>query len=310
MRLMDPRTHRLLAVSLIAVGCLFGAAGCSTTTATPDGGAKAARVWPVTFTRIERANPKGEPIRGMIARIDLRDPRVELVVTGKAESVPAGAEVRLESVDRWASRMGVEVAVNANYFGVVGGKHGYVEGNPADVLGLCVSDGVVVSPPREWKGQGDPAMIFTQDRRGSVVRLKGPVDPSIRAAISGVGGSPTDPDRGTPLLVAGKSLASTARIEPEVRHPRTAAGLSADGRTLVLVAIDGRQPRWSVGMTMEELASLLIEQGVTDAINLDGGGSTSFLWREGGVGPLQANHPSEPSGFRPVANALGVRVVQ
>ena len=296
--------------AVIAFVTLLHAGGCGSTSRHEAASHESARPWPVTFSRVERTTHAGEPIRGMIARIDLRDPRVRLVGTSKPESVPAGAEVRLESVDAWAARMGTEVAINANYFGVVAGAHGYVAGNPADVLGLCVSDGVVVSPPREWKGQGDPAMVFTPERRGSVVRLAGPVPASIRTAISGVGGSPSDPDRGTPLIEAGKSLASTARIEPDVRHPRSAAGLSADGFTLVLVAIDGRQPTWSVGMTMEELATLLLEQGVADAINLDGGGSTTFLWREEGRGSLETNHPSEKSGFRPVANAFGVRVVQ
>lgn len=82
------------------------------------------------------------------------------------------------------------------------------------------------------------------------------------------------------------------------RHPRTAAGVRADG-TLVLVTVDGRQPATSVGMTIEEITSLMIEFGCAEAINLDGGGSTTMAIR-GKV----TNSPSDPTGERPVSDAL------
>lgn len=60
------------------------------------------------------------------------------------------------------------------------------------------------------------------------------------------------------------------------RHPRSALGLTADGR-LLLVVVDGRQPNVSVGMTFEELADLMIELGAKEAMALDGGGSAELL---------------------------------
>ncbi len=67
------------------------------------------------------------------------------------------------------------------------------------------------------------------------------------------------------------------------RHPRTAVGLSRDGGTLYLVAVDGRQAH-SKGMSVVRLARLAREIGAWTAINLDGGGSTA-LWvgAEGGL---------------------------
>ena len=58
-------------------------------------------------------------------------------------------------------------------------------------------------------------------------------------------------------------------------EPRTALGYNAD--TLFLIVADGRQPKYSTGLTLYELASILIELGATEAINLDGGSSSTFV---------------------------------
>ncbi len=84
------------------------------------------------------------------------------------------------------------------------------------------------------------------------------------------------------------------------RHPRTAIGTLADGRILI-ATVDGRRPPLSVGMTLSELARLMIEFGATDAINLDGGGSTTMVV-EGKV----VNTPSDAAGERPVSDAIVV----
>ncbi len=84
----------------------------------------------------------------------------------------------------------------------------------------------------------------------------------------------------------------------EKRHPRTAAGLRADGR-IVLVTVDGRQPSMSVGMTIPELEALMIELGAAEAINLDGGGSTTMVVKNKVV-----NSPSDIGGERAVSDAL------
>ena len=83
-------------------------------------------------------------------------------------------------------------------------------------------------------------------------------------------------------------------------NPRTAAGFTADGKTLFLVAVDGRQPSLSTGMTVHELAGFLIGLGVYTGINLDGGGSTTMLI-DGSV----INSPSDGT-ERAVGNCLTV----
>ncbi|WP_330341931.1 phosphodiester glycosidase family protein [Streptomyces sp. NBC_00557] len=80
------------------------------------------------------------------------------------------------------------------------------------------------------------------------------------------------------------------------RNPRTIAGTTRDGR-IVLATVDGRMTT-SVGTTMAETAALADALGLTDAVNLDGGGSTT-LSVEGAL----VNHPSGPA-ERAVGDAL------
>lgn len=66
------------------------------------------------------------------------------------------------------------------------------------------------------------------------------------------------------------------------RQPRTAVGATADGK-LILLVCDGRNMRGSAGFTLAELADKLIELGAVDAVNLDGGGSSTMVGSDGKV---------------------------
>jgi hypothetical protein len=85
------------------------------------------------------------------------------------------------------------------------------------------------------------------------------------------------------------------------RHPRSAVGITADN-TLVLMVVDGRQPDRSRGVSLQELADLMLSAGCVDAMNLDGGGS-STIWIDGAL----ANFPSDRGGPRTVTNTLVIR---
>lgn len=76
----------------------------------------------------------------------------------------------------------------------------------------------------------------------------------------------------------------------------------------MLVAVDGRQPGYSAGMSLRELATLMRALGARDAINLDGGGSTTLVSADPhAAGALRtANHPSDAGGERAVGDALAV----
>ena len=83
---------------------------------------------------------------------------------------------------------------------------------------------------------------------------------------------------GSPMLIkdGARWFADAANDFTRGRQPRTLVGWNAAGERL-LVTVDGRQPDKSVGMTLAEAADLLLALGATDGINLDGGGSTTFV---------------------------------
>ncbi len=88
------------------------------------------------------------------------------------------------------------------------------------------------------------------------------------------------------------------------RQPRTSIGVSEDGNTMYVMAVDGRGE--SIGMTNKEAAEFMISLGAYDAINFDGGGSTTFAVREEGQTQTEVvNTPSDGSQRR-VINGFGV----
>jgi hypothetical protein len=111
---------------------------------------------------------------------------------------------------------------------------------------------------------------------------------------------------GGPLLLRDGRSPSAERMRNEAfgeshvygRHPRTAVGRTSDGE-LLLVTVDGRRSGWSVGLTLEELVTVMRRLGAVDALNLDGGGSTTMT-----VAGRVRNRPSESN--RQVADGLFV----
>jgi hypothetical protein len=85
------------------------------------------------------------------------------------------------------------------------------------------------------------------------------------------------------------------------RNPRTFVGVRRDG-TLLLVTIDGRQPGVSAGASFAEEADVMVALGARDALNLDGGGSSTMV-----VGGRVVNSPSDATGERPVSDVLVLR---
>ncbi|WP_258342094.1 phosphodiester glycosidase family protein [Saccharopolyspora gregorii] len=93
-------------------------------------------------------------------------------------------------------------------------------------------------------------------------------------------------------------------VDDTALHPRTAAGFSADGTRMWLVTIDGRQAD-SRGATERELAERLRALGASDAINLDGGGSSTLLARERGADEADVRNAPSDGELRPVPNGIG-----
>ena len=117
--------------------------------------------------------------------------------------------------------------------------------------------------------------------------------PDWPGVVSAIGGGPQIVRDGAPVFRAGEAF-TTIQLAPRV--PRTGLGQLADGR-VILVAADGRQPGYSVGMTNFELAQALVRLGAVTGMALDGGGSTTMAFD----GTLL----NKPAGAeRPISTAL------
>jgi exopolysaccharide biosynthesis protein len=88
-------------------------------------------------------------------------------------------------------------------------------------------------------------------------------------------------------------------------EPRTGVGFSADGETMHLVTVDGRQVD-SRGATLTEMGQLMVELGAHDALELDGGGSSTLVAREPGAPALQVENGPSDGSERPVPNGLAI----
>jgi hypothetical protein len=119
------------------------------------------------------------------------------------------------------------------------------------------------------------------------------------AITDAVGGGPALVRDGKPIAPqdSGEALTDAQLYGPD---PRTAIGQRADGG-IVIIAADGRRPGWSVGISNLDLAQMLVKYGSVSGLALDSGGSTT-LAVDGSV----LNRPSDPSGERPVSDALVV----
>ncbi len=247
--------------------------------------------WPV-WTVIDRgieisetaiADPR--PLRIVAARIDLRDPGIDFVVT------PSNGEKAQETdgltTSSFLKAHGCRFAINASPFAPVVSP----EGEPKDVLGLSVSRGERYSEPEKGKG----ALVISRDNRARIV---GPgMDPG--EAWNAVGGFGL-------LLADGRNVGADDAL-----HPRTAVGISRDGRWLYLLVIDGRQPGYSEGTTTRETAEILLQLGAHEGLNLDGGGSTALIASDGKGDAVAWNRPIHagvPGRERVNANHLGILV--
>lgn len=125
-----------------------------------------------------------------------------------------------------------------------------------------------------------------------ILEIKLDTDPDLTGSANAIGGGE--------LLLANGQIATDGKSRD--RHPRSVIGWNTE--FLFLVVVDGRAPQVAIGMTYMELANLAKVLGCSDALNLDGGGS-STLWANGKV----LNTPSDDAPRR-VANALVLVDVQ
>ncbi len=110
---------------------------------------------------------------------------------------------------------------------------------------------------------------------------------------------------GSAILVKDGKIPAKFSQNAAGKNPRTAVGCTKDGKQLIMVALDGRQSH-AVGMEQSELAKLMIELGAYNALNFDGGGSTTMVARHQGDKNLSLINSPSDGAQRSVAAGLGV----
>jgi exopolysaccharide biosynthesis protein len=166
---------------------------------------------------------------------------------------------------------------------------GWYEGRPVDIQGMVVSGGKTISPVQS----GRTAFWISKGNRPRIGD-PGPGD-TVESAVS---------DWGSTLITDGRIIPDSTVTTV---HPRTAVGFDDTGNWLLMMVVDGRQPLYSEGISLYELACLFRDHGCTHAVNLDGGGSSIMLVREPGKEVRTMNRPSDTR-HRPVPVMLGVRL--
>jgi hypothetical protein len=142
------------------------------------------------------------------------------------------------------------------------------------------------------------AKLQAEAPTGTPVTSRLILQPAWTNVLSALGGGPVLVRNGKAVF---RSLEDFTNDQVTARDPRAGVGQLADGR-IVLVAVDGRQPGYSVGLTSFELAQALQRLGAVTASGLDSGDSVSVAFD----GQL-LNRPSGRTGERPVKEALLVQ---
>lgn len=219
-------------------------------------------VWEPIFLGVESTSATltlPRPIRLHAMRIDLTAEGVSVCTNdGNGDTPEETNGLRTSS---FLKAKGCQVAVNGATFWPVHSE----EGLPQNIMGLVVSQRELVSPVDAEPAR--PALVFRQ--QGLVSLESPPIDlDGIQTAVGVY----------WVVLRKGTIVREGASFSPswDSPHPRTAAGIADDGRTLLLLVVDGRQPGYSEGVTSDELGELLRSLGAVEGINFDGGGTSTM----------------------------------
>lgn len=213
--------------------------------------------------------------RGYMAKVKLHDPSALKMVLAHDQVTSRG-----ETTSQAAERTGAVLAINAGGFMSAGG-------GKIKPLGITVVDGEILT-----YSDNENLRFIGFNKNGRLVggNIESREQLEEMEVLHGASFLPT-------LLEDGKKQ-PIPKSWANKREPRTLIGHFSNGDILFIV-IDGRRSNWSSGVTLEEAQDKLLEFGVTDAYNLDGGGSSTFYY-DGKV----LNKPSGGSERRVTTNLV------
>ena len=244
----------------------------------------------VTYSRLVRWSPR--PLMIHVLTIDMKAGGMHLLVT-PPDDREGKFPLRARTTTQFMQKFGVQLAVNGDGFSPwwsrsVADYYPHV-GDPVQPRGDTASRGKVY-----WSSPAAVPTLYISSR--NQFSFDAPARPYN--AISGE----------TLLMTGGQIIPD---LNDTALQPRTAVGYSKNGRYLYLVVVDGRQPFYSEGMSVKELAALMQSLGAAYSMDLDGGGSSTMVVQGSNGQPRILNSPIDnyiPGRERPVANHLGIFV--
>jgi len=256
--------------------------------------------WAPIFLGVDMATGKADSPRLMrvyAIRIDTKAEGIEFLSTPQAEEGFADnvKETVRQTVPQFLEAHHLQVAVNANFYSPFNAETVRTSG-PSNLIGLAVSQGQIVSKNEKNK----PAFLVFKENRVEIVDVQDDSDPpaDVETAVAG-----------------NRILVKEGTVVPQsddAVHPRTAVGISKDGRYVYFVVIDGRQPEFSIGTSDFETGQWLVKFGAWNGMNLDGGGSTTMVVRSHEDKAKVLNVPvgqGKPHTLRYNGNNIGVRAM-
>jgi Phosphodiester glycosidase len=240
--------------------------------------------WQPLFAGVEYAKAAfhtPRPMKCHALRIDLKAQGITFALNPPLED----GRVRAYWPSDFLRANGCQVVVNTTPFT----PETPVPGVPVMLQGLGMMGGIVYSKA----APNLDAMVI--DRDGSVRVVSAQAD--LSGAKTGFGGF---------LITLKGGVVVGEELQPDAA---STAGVSADGRYLYWLVVDGRQPGYSEGATPKETANMLLALGASDGINFDGGSSAVMVVAGGLRGAKVLNRPCSPMGAgweRPVGGLLGV----
>ena len=243
----------------------------------------------------------GKQIVYYVATVDVNHEDVDLLVNYNNNQPPvAGTNIGLQKVEDQTKALvknyramtdenGDPLYENFNAIVATNGAgYNITNGTPA---GLVVMDGV------EYYPVGDPGFFAILDDGSAMIGTKEDYEAykdEIKEGIQAFG---------SVLVNDGQVCVTKSANYTSNRASRTAIGIK-EGGEVVMMVLDGRQLPRSAGGAMEEIAQIMLEAGCVNAVNLDGGGSTTYLSKPAGSDEIQLTNVPSDGYARSVATSL------
>lgn len=289
--------HRITRRRIWGLGCLVGGLACLVVGMTLAWYGLGARLAPsvangelfqgVSYERHVQRSPYRMVYHVVV--VDLNSAGIATLVT--PGDAAAELPLRARTTSEFVEEFDVQLAINGDAF------YPWYSNGPFDYY------------PRPGERVQPVGFAASEGRRYSENTDNEPViyfGPNNQASFSSPVGRLYNAISGTMMLVKKGKAVST--LDTQDRQPRTAVGLDKARRRLILIVVDGRQPGYSAGATLEQLADILVAAGAFEALNLDGGGSSTLVMQSPG-GQVVLNSPIHnriPGRERPVGNHLGI----